>query len=194
MSHRTHLPAARHALAGWAAALSLAAIACTIDVGGPLPPDIPPSLPEGSGEGVGQMWQAALAGAVSGQVILLFDESQVTALLQERMADDENSAFESPVVLLREEMIQIYGVSHQGPFRANVYLSIAPVLTPDGELGFELRSAEFGPLPVPDSLREGISAILTEVLSGPVGSLATGVRITSVAIHEGQLAIVGELR
>jgi hypothetical protein len=175
--------------------LSLAAIACTIDVGGPLPPDVPPSLPEGSGEGVGQMWEAALASAIdSGQVILLFDESQVTALLQERLADGGNSAFESPIVLLREGMIQIYGVSHQGPFRANVYLSIAPVLTPDGELGFELTSAEFGPLPVPDTLRDGISAILTEVLSGPVGSLATGVRITTVAVEAGQLAIVGELR
>jgi len=141
------------------------------------------------------MWEAALASAIdSGQVILLFDESQVTALLQERVADDESSAFESPIVLLREGMIQIYGVSHQGPFRANVYLSIAPVLTPDGGLGFELTSAEFGPLPVPDTLREGISAILTEVLSGPVGSLATGVRITSVAVDAGQLAIVGELR
>lgn len=141
------------------------------------------------------MWEDALAGAVgTGQVILLFDESQVTALLRERLADDENSAFESPVVLLREGTIQVYGVSHQGPFRANVYLSIAPVLTPNGELGFELTSAEFGPLPVPDSVREGISAILTEVLSGPVGSLATGVRITSVAVEAGQLAIVGELR
>jgi hypothetical protein len=175
--------------------LSLAALACTIDVGGPLPPDIPPSLPEGSGEGVGQMWEAAVAGAMeSGQVILLFDESQVTALLQDRLADGKDSAFESPIVLLREGMIQIYGVSHQGPFRANVYLSITPVLTPDGELGFELTSAEFGPLPVPESLREGMSAILTEVLSGPVGSLATGVRITTVAVEAGQLALVGELR
>jgi hypothetical protein len=36
--------------------------------------------------------------------------------------------------------------------------------------------------------------LLTEVLSGPLGTLATGVRITSVAIDAGELAIVGELR
>ncbi len=192
MSSRPFPHASWLVLPGLAAALGLA---CTLDVGGPLPAETPALQTEADAESVQQAWEAALAGAVAtGQITLLFDEAQVTELLRERMASGDAPAVESPVVLLREGTIQVYGVGHQGPLRANVYLSITPVLTPDGELGFELTSASFGPFPVPKGIREAISAAMTEMLSGPLGSLATGVRITSVAIDSGQLAIVGELR
>jgi hypothetical protein len=194
VGHPTQLPARAWFVARFAAVFALATVACTIDIGGPEAPDHPQG-PPADADAVRQMWEGALAGAVdTGQVTLLFNEAQVTALLRDRVSGDESSAFESPVVLLRDGTIQVYGVGHQGPFRANVYLSITPVLSPDGELGFELTSASFGPLPVPQGLRESISSVITEVLSGPLGSLATGVRITSVAIDSGELAIVGEVR
>lgn len=192
MSSRPLTPAPWLVLPCLAAALALA---CTLDLGGPLPPETPEPRPDAQADSVQQTWETALAGAVSsGQVTLLFDEAQMTALLRDRTAAGDDPAFESPVVLLREGAIQVYGVGHQGPLRANVYLSITPVLTPDGELGFELTSATFGPFPVPEGIRDSISAVMTEVLSGPLGSFATGVRITTVAIDSGELAIVGELR
>ena len=175
-------------------AFAAASLACTVDVGGPEPPQRPVSIGE-DGAGVDQVWESALAGALqTGQLRVLFDEAQLTALLSQRLSNDEGSAFESPVVLLREGTIQLYGVGHQGPLRANVHLTITPILSQDGDLGFELTSAEFGPLPLPKGLRESLSALLTEALSGPLGTLATGVKITSVAIDSGELAIVGELR
>ncbi|HET7009606.1 MAG TPA: hypothetical protein VFI11_02425 [Anaerolineales bacterium] len=169
-------------------------LACSIDLGGPEIPDAP-AASESSAQQVEDAWQGALAGAVeTGQLTILFDEAQLTSLLAERFAGEPGGALESPVVLLREGAIQVFGVGHQGPLRANIHLTITPVLSQDGELGFELTSAEFGPLPLPEGLRERLSAVLTEALSGPLGTRATGVRITSVAIDSGELAIVGELR
>jgi hypothetical protein len=190
MPHRSPAFAFFLLLPGVAAMLALA---CTADLGGPVPPDLPAS--QGEVEAADQSWESAIAAAATtGQVTVLFDEAQLTTLLRDRVAAEDNAAFESPVVLLRGGTIQIYGVGHQGPLRANVYLSITPVLTPDGALGFELSSATFGPFPLPEGFRNSLSALMTEMLSGPLGSMATGVRITAVAIDSGQLAIVGELR
>lgn len=175
------------------AALSAAAMACTIDIGGPVPD---PSLVGAfaSPEDPDATWENALEAAVeTGQLTVLLNEAQLTSLLAERVSEGD-STFESPVVLLREGAVQVYGVGQQGPLRANIHLTITPTLSQDGDLGFELTSAEFGPLPLPEAIRESLSALLTEVLSGPLGTLATGVRITSVAIDAGELAIVGELR
>jgi hypothetical protein len=36
--------------------------------------------------------------------------------------------------------------------------------------------------------------LLTETLTTPLGSLATGIRVTVFAIADGQVAITGELR
>ena len=43
-------------------------------------------------------------------------------------------------------------------------------------------------------LRSSLSGVLSEALAGPMGTLATGIRVTSVAVSEGDLAIVAELR
>jgi hypothetical protein len=175
------------------AALTSAALACTVDIGGPRPPEtIDPSFD--SSEDTRAAWDRALAAAVeTGQLTVLLNEAQLTAFLARRGADEGN-ALQSPLVLLREGAIQVYGVGQQGPLRANIHLTITPILSQDGDLGFELTSAEFGPLPLPGAVRESLSALLTEAVSGPLGTLATGVRITSVAIDGGELAIVGELR
>jgi hypothetical protein len=175
--------------------LAAAAVACTIDIGGPVPPAQPVSSDDSSGQAVDQTWEGALASAAeTGRLTVLFDETQLTSLLVNRLADDPDAILESPVVLLREGAIQVYGVVHQEPVRGNILLTITPVLSQDGDLGFELTSAEFGPVPMSEGVRESLSALMTEALSGPLGTLATGVRITSVAIDSGQLALVGELR
>jgi hypothetical protein len=73
-------------------------------------------------------------------------------------------------------------------------LAITPLVDPDGNITLELTTAEFGPIPAPKALKETISAVLTEAFTGSFGSLATGIRVTTLAINDGQLAIVGELR
>jgi hypothetical protein len=175
-------------------AITLAMLACRLNLGGP---DVPPApdVSEADATQAASSWGEALESAVStGQLTWIVTEEELTSALAARLAADDEAIFHSPVVELRDGVIQIYGVIQQDPFEASVRVAVAPVIDRDGRLGFELTSVDFGPLPASEGLRGTISGMLSEALAGPLGSLATGFRVTSVAVADGDLAIVAELR
>ena len=185
----------RFAILGSIAACTLATLACQISVGGPEPPGPPIAVSTEAAAGLAQVWQEALLdSAGSGQVVLVLDETQLTSYLAVRLAQSENPILREPQVHLREGVMQIYGRSVQGPFEAGVLVEFEPRLDPQGALGFAITSADFGPLPVPAALIEGLSSMLTEGFAGTLGSLATGIRITTLVISDGELALIGEIR
>jgi hypothetical protein len=71
---------------------------------------------------------------------------------------------------------------------------VEPIIDAEGQLKLRLVEAKVGPIPAPELLMESLSAVLTEALTGSIGSLATGMRLTSVAIANGEMSIVGEIR
>lgn len=175
--------------------LALTSLACQVSVGGPQAPGEPIPVSTQAAEQLGEAWQAALAGArTSGTVIVLLDETQLTSFLALKLEGQEAPLLRDPQVFLRDGTIQIFGTNEQGPLEATVLVRVAPRLGPDGTILFEIVSADFGPLPAPEALREGVSGLLTEALTTPLGSLAAGVRLTSVTVADGQIAIVGEVR
>ncbi len=187
----------RNRLAGLCAAagLILSTLACQVNIGGPEQPgeDIPVSTD--TAQEVEDTWQSALtSAAVTGQLTLLLTESQATSLLQQRLESQADPILQEPQVYLRDGVIRLYGISRRGVLQASVLITVAPRLEPDGSVYFDVTSADFGPFPVPDAVRQSISAMITEAYTSPLGALATGVRITSIAIADGQIAIVGELR
>lgn len=142
-----------------------------------------------------EAWRSALAAAATThKLMIVLNESQLTGFLISRLESQTKPILSNPQVFLRQGQLQIFGVAQQGPFRANVLVAIAPILKPDGSIGFEVASADVGPIPAPDSVRESLSAMLTEAFTGSIGSFATGFRIETLAIANGELAIVGELR
>ncbi|MCJ7566761.1 MAG: hypothetical protein MUO58_04395 [Anaerolineales bacterium] len=194
MNHSQKLTYRTLALASILASLFLATLACQIDVGGPEPPFPPNAADEQSANEVANLWQAALESALdSGEVMLILDESQLNAFVTRKLAEEDSLLLE-PQVFLRQNAIQVYGYVIQGIFRANVQLSISPILDQEGRITFELALASVGPIPVPEAVKNTISAVLTEAFTGTLGSLATGIRVSSLVINDGQLAIVGELR
>jgi hypothetical protein len=174
--------------------LAASAVGCRLNLGGPALPTAP-AVSDAAATQASAAWGDALGGAAtSGQITVILTEEELTSALQARLAADKDSLFHSPAVTLRDGVIQVYGVVQQGPFDANIRLAVTPVVDGDGRLGFELTSADFGPLPAPEGLRGTISGLLSEALAGPMGSLATGFRVTSVAVADGALAIVAEMR
>jgi hypothetical protein len=192
------LPTAHHpsrSIALPAGLLGLAALACTVNLGGPEPPGPPIAVSTAEAGGVLEAWRGALsADLLAGDVTLLLDEQQVTSFLAARLAADEDPVLREPQVYLREGRLDIYGIADQGPFAARVLLAVAPRLDEGGALAFDVTSADFGPLPAPAALRESLSAVLTEAFTGTLGPLATGLRIRTFAIADGQVAIVAALR
>ncbi|MCJ7566056.1 MAG: hypothetical protein MUO58_00755 [Anaerolineales bacterium] len=194
MNHSQRLTYRTLALASILVSLFLATLACQIDVGGPEPPFPPIAADDQAANEVTNLWQTALESALdSGEVMLILEESQLNAFVTKRLAA-EDSLLQEPQVFLRQNAIQVYGYIIQGFFRANIHLSISPILDQEGRITFELTLASVGPIPVPEAVKNTISAILTEAFTGTLGSLATGIRVSSLVINDGQLAIVGELR
>lgn len=175
--------------------LALAAMACQIDVGGPNSPgefiSADPSLATEVSDG----WSQAISEAVSsGQVMVIFTEAQITGFVMQRMEDDPTPLLHQTQIYLREGQIQVYGTLERGIFTAKTLIRVEPIIKDDGQLSLKIAEASVGPIPAPDLLLESISAVITEALTGSVGSLATGIRITSLAISNGEMSIVGEIR
>jgi hypothetical protein len=178
-----------------ALALTLATLACMINIGGPTYPT--PSIPVSTEavESLNQAIQTAVAaGAESGKVTLGITETQLTSYLAFKLQTQSSPFITDPQVYLRDGQIQIYGTASQGYFQASVNFILTAGVDEQGQLKIELTSADFGPLPIPDGLKETATAIIKEAYTGSLGPIATGFRLESITIADGAMVIVGRIK
>ncbi len=175
------------------AGLLLISLACTINIGGPTPPAPPPTIDPAALEQLKANWAAALATAAvtNGKVTVTITEAQVAALLASKLAKDPDAFFQQPQVVLQNNQIQIFGVAKQANLVANIQMTITVKVDEEGTPQFQLVSADFGPLPVPAGLLEGVSGMLNEALTGKIAPSATGFRLESITIADGVMTIQG---
>ena len=170
-------------------------LACTLDVGGPDPPGYTIPVQPGSNAELEESWRSALTdAALNGQITVILNETQLTAFINQRFQEGERPLITNPQIYLRDGSILMYGVVERSILRGNILVTIQPEILPDGDLRFTIADASLGPVPAPEALLDALSAVLTEAFTGSVGSLATGIRVSSLAIDNGEMAIVGELR
>lgn len=175
--------------------LILASLACQLQLGGPKPPSPQVELPSDGSGWLEHAWTSALeAAGQSGEITLTVNESQLNGLLGETLQEQANPLIKQSQVYLRQGQIQVYGVSTQDLVQARVFLSIRPYIDQDGQLEVEIPTAEFGPLPAPAALKEAVSKKVTEWFADAIDPVAAGVRVTSIVITDGQMAIVAKLR
>lgn len=170
-------------------------LACTIFVGGPEypQPPIPVSL-EAVTSLQEQIQAAVAAGAVSGEVTLMMNETQLTSYLAYKNLNDPTPMFTEPQVYLRDGQMRIYGKTQKGNFTANIGIVLAVGLDAEGNPELQLVSADFGPLPLPEGLNKAITAVIEEAYTGALGPVATGFRIKSITIADGTMTVVGSIR
>jgi hypothetical protein len=175
--------------------LTLATIACQLQLGGPKPPSPPVAVPPDASSLLAKAWSSAVeAAGQTGEITFTVDESQLNALVQEKLEANASPEILQPQVFLRQGQIQLYGVSTQGLVRARVHVSIRPEVNSDGQVQFEIPSAEFGPFPAPQALKDAVSRSINELFTGTIGPLAVGFRVISVDIGDGQMSIVATIR
>jgi hypothetical protein len=182
--------------------LILASLACTVFVGGPDYSDRPVITPStDAAESLkNEIKQAFEAGAATGEVTLIINETQITSVLAARLQTDQNLQQDSkplitdPQVYLRDGQMQIFGKTQQGMFTANIGIVVSMTVDENGKPKIEIVSADFGPLPAPEGLKEAISSMIQEAYTGSVGPVATGLRIETIAIADGTMTIVGRIR
>ena len=177
-------------------------LACTIFVGGPDTSNLTP-IPSSPADADALREQIRLAfetGATTGTVSFTITESQITAVLRQRLQSDPNLQAEKkpiitdPQVYLRDGQMKIYGKTQQGIFTANIGMIVNIGVDELGKPKIEIASADFGPFPVPEGIKDAMTAMISEAYTGSLGPVATGLRIESIAIADGNMTITGRIR
>jgi hypothetical protein len=168
-------------------------LACSVYLGGPDRPG-PEIIPSGSAQDIENAWANAVSVSSDGSVVVLFEESQLTAYLQEKLAANPGNSLQSAQVYLRDGRVKVYGMLESGSFSASVLISLRPDITPEGGLNLVVEQAQFGPLELPGEILGAVSSVLTGAFTGQVGSYATGFMIQEVLVGDGRIAMRGVLR
>lgn len=184
----------------WKAALAaglmlFASLACVFNAGGPAyPPDAIPISTQAAGQQIQDLQIAVATGMLNGQVQLVFNEPGLSSLLFYYLEKQEAPLFTDPQVYLRDGKIQVHGTAQRGNLQAYIYMELTAGVDEQGQLTVDLSAADFGPLPVPDGLREMATAAIREAYLGALGPLATGIRLESITIAEGFMILTGRTR
>lgn len=183
--------------------LILTSLACTIFVGGPdysaLAP-IPVSA-EAAESIKEELRRAFEAGLETGVVTFNLTEPQITSYLAQRLQTDQalqqtdrTPLITDPQVYLRDGQMQIYGKTQQGIFAANIGILVNVGVDEAGQPKIEIVSADFGPFPAPEGIKDAITALIREAYTGSLGPVATGLRIQTIAIANGVMTVTGRIR
>ncbi|MGZ9234872.1 MAG: hypothetical protein ACXW4E_05045, partial [Anaerolineales bacterium] len=81
-----------------------------------------------------------------------------------------------------------------GIFAANIGIVVTMGVDANGEPLIEVASADFGPFPAPEGLKDAITAMVEEAYTGSLGPVATGLRIDSISTVNGVMTITGRIR
>lgn len=182
--------------------LMLASLACNINIGGPDYSSLPsvPVSTEYAQSIRDEVQRAFEEGAQTGSITLNLTEQQITSYLATRLQNDpalqENNQplISEPQVYLRDGQMQIYGKTQRGMFTANIGIIVDVGVDENGQPRIDIASADFGPLPVPEGLREAIAAMVREAYTGSLGPVATGLRIETISIANGIMTVSGRIR
>ncbi len=176
------------------AALALAGLACSVGGGRvPTPPASPVVVSTESVGALEQTVQDALKNAQNGEVTIVVTEQQITSYAALKLAEEPDAPIQDVQVYLRDGQIQIYGRATVRGITAPAVVKMKVGTTAEGKLDVTVADAKFGPMPVPSSLLNSLSGGINEMLSGQFGPQATGIKITSVAIGDGQMSITGQM-
>lgn len=182
--------------------LILTSLACTVFVGGPdysdrAPIPVSNEAAESLKEEVRRAFESGLQ---TGEVTINITESQITSILALRLQTDQNLQQDSqplitdPQVYLRDGQMQIFGKTNQGMFAANIGIIVSVGVDETNRPKIEIVSADFGPLPAPDGIKNAISTMVEEAYTGSLGPIATGLRVESISISNGIMTVVGRIR
>ncbi|HSL29617.1 MAG TPA: hypothetical protein VK900_10490 [Anaerolineales bacterium] len=183
--------------------LMLTSLACTVFVGGPDYSSLPaiPVSAEAAASIQQELQRAIEAGAQTGVITINLTEPQVTSYLAARMRSDpelqqtdRTPLISEPQVYLRDGQMQIYGKSQRGMFAANIGIIVQVGVDAEGKPLIEITSADFGPFPAPEGLKNAITAMVREAYTGSLGPVATGLRIDTISIAGGVMSISGRIR
>jgi len=175
-------------------ALAIAILACggglpgtgPLSVGGPTPEYSPVPV---STEAVGSLSDKLNAlGNASGEVTVSITEPELTSVFVEQLAAQPDSPFSNPQVYLRDGKIKLYATISTNNLTGNALVIMNPVIA-NNKLQVTIESADFGPIPAPESVLDSLASTVNDQLLALVSGLPTGVGLKNIAIADGILTL-----
>jgi hypothetical protein len=174
--------------------VGLAGLACNISVGGPTPPASPIAVSTQAAGELMELWKNAIDNSQTGDISLIITEQQITSYVAFKLAAQESPPLSDVQIFLRDGKIQVFGTAKAGSVSTTARITISATVTAEGKAEFSVDEADFGPVPIPGGLLDGLSATLNEAFTGQVGSTATGLQIKSILIADGTLGIIATVK
>jgi hypothetical protein len=183
--------------------LVLTSLACTIFVGGPDYSSLPPIPVSGeAAESIKEELRRAIeASAQTGIITVNLTEPQITSYLAARLQtdpslqqSDKKPLIVDPQVYLRDGQMQIYGKTQQGMLTANIGIIVNMGVDANGQPQIDVVSADFGPFPAPEGIKDAITAMVREAYTGSLGPVATGLRIETISTANGVMTVTGRIK
>ena len=175
--------------------LTMATLACMINIGGPAYPT--PAIPistEAVGELQSTLEASVLEGSASGEITLVITEPQLTSYIAYQLQTQTRPIIFNPQVYLQDNQIRLFCTVREGYFEATAGSILTASVDSQGQLVIELSSADFGPLPVPAGLLDIITAAIKEAYTGSLGPVATGFRLERITIANSRMSLVGRIK
>jgi len=121
--------------------------------------------------------------------VITLDEQQVTSYLSQKIDEQPDAPIENPQVVLRDGKMEIYGTAAVSLVTANVQLIISIDIDSQGVPTIQLESANFGPVPIPDTLGDYLTGMLGGAIEDGFGSNPDQLRLLDVQISDGLMII-----
>ncbi len=131
---------------------------------------------------------------ISGQVQVSVDEDQLTAILKEQLKDQKDPQLENPQVLLRDGQVQVLGSVKQGALTLPLKMVIDVSADSQGKPHYQIASAGLGPLPLPQSTLDQLTAELDKALSENMPAEFQDIFIEDISIANGVMTVKGHRR
>jgi uncharacterized protein YpmS len=119
-------------------------------------------------------------------------EGQLNAIVQQAL--QSNQTVQGVQIQLQDGQATITGTVYQQGLSLPLRLTLA--VSPDGQGGinYQIASASVGPLPLPQSMRDQIEALINQNLKTQVSNLTNSIYIETITIGKGVMNITGHAR
>jgi uncharacterized protein YpmS len=133
--------------------------------------------------------ESAIATAQSGGPIeLTFTEQQLTSLAATELQSQQDLGIQDVQVHLRNGQIQITGTVEQSGFDLPFNVALTVAVDAQGVPHTSIVDASVGPLPLPHSMQDQLTAQLDQVIAS---QYANNVIVESITIYDGYMTIRG---
>ncbi len=177
-------------------------LACQINFGGPPPPPtitpLPTATPHPTVEPVPTRIPQPTQESIStnlpptpGDIEIVITEAQLNEIAKQQLQSESGALIQNPDVRLNEGSIDIYGQAKAGFITGNIRVTMTAKVDDQAKPKLTIQSADFGALPVPQSVLDQFSEAINQKIADQINSEAPNLRLEDIQIYKGQIVVKG---